>query len=213
MSTSLDRTLILAEDLMYRRKLLEEKSLHNDFLSSIKTTMFEKSNETEEHAERLAELSKKLGKAMGLSEDKLDELELVAMLHDLGKISIDKNILAKSEKLSDTEWQEIKKHPEVGFRIANSTSELSHIAEYILCHHEHWNGKGYPIGLSGTDIPLISRIITIVDAYDAMTHDRAYRKALPMDTAKKEILQHAGSQFDPDIANLFVNSVLSIDTE
>lgn len=213
MSTSLDRTLILAEDLMYRRKLLEEKSLHNDFLASIKTTMFEKSNETEEHAERLAELSKKLGKAMGLSEDKLDELELVAMLHDLGKISIDKNILAKSEKLSDTEWQEIKKHPEVGFRIANSTSELGHIAEYILCHHEHWDGSGYPLGLSGTDIPLISRIITVVDAYDAMTHDRAYRKALPMDTAKKEILQHAGSQFDPDIANLFVNSVLPIDTE
>ena len=130
--------------------------------------MFEKSNETEEHSERLARLAKKLGEAMGLSENELDELELVAMLHDIGKISVDKNILTKTGKLSDAEWQEIKKHPEVGYRIANSTSGLSHIAEYILCHHEYWDGSGYPLGLSGKSIPLLSRIITVVDAYDAM---------------------------------------------
>jgi len=208
-SDSLDKTMILAEDLMYRRKLLEHKSLHSDILASIKTTMFEKSNETEEHAERISELSKKLGKAMGLSEDKLDELELVSMLHDLGKISIDKNILTKSGKLSDAEWREIKKHPEVGYRIANSTSELSHIADYILCHHENWDGSGYPLGLAGTNIPLISRIISVVDAYDAMTHDRTYRKALTNDIAVEEMLSHAGTQFDPDIATLFVEKVLS----
>lgn len=207
-SDSLDRIMILAEDLMYRRKLLEHKSLHSDILASIKTTMFEKSNETEEHAERISELSKNLGKAMGLSEDKLDELELVSMLHDLGKISIDKNILTKSGKLSDVEWREIKKHPEVGYRIANSTSELSHIAEYILCHHENWDGSGYPLGLAGTNIPLISRIISVVDAYDAMTHDRTYRKALTADMAVEEILSHAGTQFDPEIATLFVEKVL-----
>lgn len=205
---SLDKSILLAEDLMYRRKLLEQKSLHNDYLSYIKTTMFEKSNETEEHAERLAKLSKKLGEEMGLSEDALDELELVAMLHDIGKISIDKNILAKAGKLSDAEWQEIKKHPEVGYRIANSTSGLSHIAEYILCHHEYWDGSGYPLGLSGTNIPLISRIITVVDAYDAMTQDRAYRKAMPVDVAVQEILKHKGTQFDPTIADLFVKKVL-----
>ncbi len=210
-SESLDKTMILAEDLMYRRKLLEHKSLHSDILASIKMTMFEKSNETQEHAERLAELSKTLGKAIGLSEDKMDELELVSMLHDLGKISIDKNILTKSDKLSEADWREIKKHPEIGYRIANSTSELSHIAEYILYHHEHWDGSGYPIGLSGTDIPLISRIITVVDAYDAMTQDRAYRKALPIDIAVEEIRSHAGTQFDPDIAALFVKEVLHIE--
>lgn len=187
-----------------------QKSLRSDYLSYIKTTMFEKSNETEEHAERLAKLSKKLGEAMGLSENELDELELVAMLHDVGKISIDKNILTKAGRLSDAEWREIKKHPEVGYRIANSTSELSHIAEYILCHHEHWDGSGYPLGLSGTDIPLISRIITVVDAYDAMTQDRAYRKALPADVAVNEILSNKGTQFDPDIADIFVKNILLV---
>ena len=209
-SESLDNTMMLAEDLMYRRKLLEHKSLHCDILASIKMTMFEKSNETEEHAERLAELSKKLGKVLGLSEGMLDELELVSTLHDLGKISVDKNILTKSDKLSEEDWREIKKHPEVGYRIANSTSELSHIAEHILCHHEHWDGSGYPLGLSGTAIPLLSRIISVVDAYDAMTQDRAYRKAMPEDVAEAELLKNAGTQFDPDIAIVFVERVLRV---
>lgn len=204
----LDKVIMLAEDLMYRRKLLEQKSMHNDYLSYIKTTMLVKSNETQEHEERLVNLSKKLGEEMGLSEHELDELELVAMLHDIGKINIDKKILTKTGKLSDEEWREIKKHPEVGYRIANSTFELSHIAEYILCHHEHWDGSGYPLGLSGIDIPLISRIITVVDAYDAMTQDRAYRKALPADVAMNEILNHKGTQFDPNIADIFVKKVL-----
>lgn len=205
---SLEKTIILAEDLMYRRKLLEHKSLHSDILATIKMTMFQKSNETEEHAERLAVLSNKLGKAMGLPEDKLNELELLATLHDLGKISIDKNILAKTEKLSDEDWREIKKHPEIGYRIASSTPELRHIAEYILCHHERWDGSGYPLGLSGRVIPLLSRIIAVVDAYDAMTQDRAYRKALSVDLAVEEIRRHAGTQFDPDIAGIFVEQVL-----
>ena len=198
---------------MYRRKLLEQKSPHNDYLTYIKTTMLEKSNETEEHEERLVKLSKKLGEKMGLSEDEQDELELVAMLHDIGKISVDKKILTKTEKLTEEEWGEIKKHPEVGYRIANATSGLSHIAEYILCHHEHWDGTGYPLGLSGTDIPLLSRIITIVDSYDAMTQDRAYRKALSREVAIKEILDHKGTQFDPVIADLFVDQVLQKEDE
>lgn len=206
-SESLDKAILLAEDFMYRRKLLEEKSLHNDYLNYIKTTMLEKSNETEEHAERLAELSIRLGVALGLSEDELDELKLVAMLHDIGKISIDKDILTKKSELSDEEWREIKKHPEVGYRIAKSTSGLNHIAEYILCHHEHWDGSGYPLGLSGTAIPLISRIITVVDAYDAMTQDRAYRKAMSAEEAVNEILKNKGTQFDPDIADIFVKEV------
>lgn len=205
---SLDKVIMLAEDLMYRRKMLEQKSPHNDYLSYIKMTMFEKSNETEEHAERLVKLSKRLGEEMGLSENQLDELELVALLHDIGKISIDKDILAKPGKLSQEDWREIKKHPEVGYRIANSTFELKHIAEYILCHHERWDGGGYPLGLSGNNIPLISRIIAVVDSYDAMTQDRAYRKAMSEDVAVQEILRNKGTQFDPNIADIFVNKVL-----
>jgi diguanylate cyclase (GGDEF)-like protein len=210
---SLEKLIVLAEDQMYKRKLLEQKSLHNDYLSYIKTMMFEKSNETEEHAERLAEMSKKLGEEMGLSEYEFDELELVAMLHDIGKISVGRDILDKVDTLTGEDWHEIKKHPEVGYRIANSTSGLSHIAEYILCHHEHWDGSGYPLGLSGTEIPLISRIITVVDAYDAMTQDRAYRKALPADEAVAEIMKNSGRQFDPVIADIYVKKVLQMQVQ
>lgn len=205
---SLNNTIMLAEDFMYRRKLLEQKSLHNDYLAYFKTTMFEKSDETEKHAERLSMLSKRLGEDMGLSENELDELELVAMLHDIGKISIDKDILTKAGELSDEDWGEIKKHPEVGYRIANSTLGLSHIAKYILYHHEHWDGSGYPLGLSGDNIPLLSRIVSIVDCYDAMTQDRAYRKAMPKEVAINEILKQKGTQFDPEIVDIFVNKVL-----
>ena len=197
-----------AEDLMYRRKLLEQKSLHNDYLAYIKTTMLEKSNETEAHSERLVKMSRKLGEEMRLSENELDELELVAILHDIGKISIDKNILTKPGSLTQAEWREIKKHPEIGFRIVKSTIGLSHIAEYILCHHEHWDGNGYPLGLSGTNIPLISRIIAVIDAFDAMTQDRSYRKAFSEERAVKEILSCKGTQFDPEIADIFINRVL-----
>lgn len=206
---SLDKVIMSAEDFMYRRKLLERRSQHNDYLAYIKTTMFEKSNETKEHAERLVSLSQRLGEELGLSENELDELKLVAMLHDIGKISIDKQILTKADELSEAEWREIKKHPEVGYRIAKSTSGLSHIAEYILCHHEHWDGSGYPLGLTGTDIPLISRIITVIDTYDAMTQDRAYRKALPGEVAIQELLKLRGLQFDPDIVDAFVERVLT----
>lgn len=206
---SFDDTTVLAGDFMYRRKLLESQSLRSSILSSIKTAMFEKSIETEAHAERLAELSKKLGRAIGLPEKKLDELELVATLHDIGKISIDQDILAKTEPLSDEDWNEIKKHPEVGYRIVNSCPELRHIADYVLCHHERWDGLGYPQGLSGGDIPLLSRIVSIIDAFDAMSQDRAYRKAMPLEESAKEIMKNAGTQFDPVIARAFVDVILA----
>lgn len=206
---SMRNVMIEANDNMLRRKLLEESSMRSSILSSVKSTMFEKSYETEEHAERLGELSRMLGVLVGLSEEKLDELVLLAALHDIGKISIDQKILAKTSKLSDEEFMIIRRHPEVGFRIASSTPELKHIAEYILCHHERWDGKGYPQGLAGEEIPLLSRIIGIVDAYDAMTNDRAYRKAMTKESAVKEILVNAETQFDPYLAKLFVDKVIS----
>ncbi len=206
---SLEKIIKTAEELMYKRKLLEHKSLHSSIISSIKRTMFEKSNETEEHAERLGDLSKKLGQAIGLSSEDQDTLELFSTLHDIGKISIEQSILSKNGPLSDDEWIEIRRHPEVGYRITQASPELSHISDYILCHHERWDGKGYPQGLSGEDIPVLSRILSIVDSYDAMTQDRSYRKAMTHEDAVAEIIRNAGKQFDPRIAKIFVENVLA----
>jgi diguanylate cyclase (GGDEF)-like protein/PAS domain S-box-containing protein len=200
-------TMKLAEQYMYKRKLLEQKSILSSIMSSIKTTMFEKSHETEEHAERMAELSKKVGSVLNLTEEQLNDLELLSTLHDIGKISIDENILSKKGRLTNDEWYEIKRHPEIGYRIALSSAELKDIAEYILCHHEWWDGSGYPQGLKGGEIPLLSRIISIIDAYDAMTQDRPYRKAMSAEAALHEIGRNAGTQFDPKIAEVFIETM------
>jgi diguanylate cyclase (GGDEF)-like protein len=202
---TIDDILMAAEESMSKQKLLESKSAHSSIIASIKVIMFEKSQETEEHAERLIQLSKSIGLAMSLTDDQLNELELLSTLHDIGKMSINANILSKNGKLTNEEWKEMRKHPEVGFRIAQATSELIPIAKYILCHHERWDGKGYPQGLSGEKIPLLSRILAIVDSFDAMTNDRSYRSAMTKEAAIEEIRRNSGTQFDPDIAQLFLN--------
>lgn len=196
-----------AEEYMHNRKLLNRRSSHSSILSSITATMYERSQETEAHAERLSELSKKIGRQLQLPQKSLDELELFAMLHDIGKVGIDDRILNKPGKLSEEEWAVMKRHPEIGYRIAVSSPELEPIAEYILSHHERWDGKGYPQGLKGEHIPLLSRILAVVDAYDAMTEDRVYRKALPKEQALEEIKKNAGTQFDPDVAQRFIEII------
>ena len=172
------------------------------------TTVYEKSQETEQHAERLATLSTKVGRRLNLIEKDLGELQLLGILHDIGKIGIDDKILNKPGKLSEEEWTVMKRHPEIGYRIARASHKLARIADYIISHHERWDGKGYPKGLKGNDIPLLSRIISVADAYDAMTEDRVYRKAMSKEEAITEIRRNAGFQFDPVIANIFIESVL-----
>lgn len=198
------QALKIAEEYMYQRKLLEHNSSHSTIISSIKATMFEKSHETEEHAERLVALSKTVASRLGLSQVDRDRLELLATLHDIGKVGISDYILTKQGKLSDDEWVEMKRHPEIGYRIAMSSPELIPVAESILCHHERWDGAGYPQGLDGERIPLLSRIISVVDAYDAMTQDRSYRSALTHQEAVIELAKNAGTQFDPDVVRAFL---------
>jgi HD-GYP domain-containing protein (c-di-GMP phosphodiesterase class II) len=203
----MDNILMAAEESMSKQKLLESKSAHSSIIASIKVIMFEKSQETEEHAERMVQLSKSIGLAMSLIDEQLNELELLSTLHDISKMSIGAKILSKPGKLSDEEWVEIRKHPEVGFRIAQATYELIPIAKYILCYHERWDGKGYPQGLIGEQIPLLSRIAAIADSFDAMTNDRAYRSAMTKGEAIEEIRRNSGTQFDPDISQLFLNII------
>ena len=199
-----EKVLREAENNMYKTKLLGAKSYRNVVLSSIKKTLFEKSDETEEHGKRMGRYCREIGETLGLSSLQLDELEVFSMLHDIGKIGIDEHILQKPGKLTPEEWTIMRTHPEIGYRIAHTVPELANIADYILAHHERWDGKGYPKGLVGKEIPLLSRILSVVDAYDAMTQDRSYRKALAVSEAKEELRRHAGTQFDPQIVDVFL---------
>ncbi len=199
-----------AEDFMYKRKMLEHNSAHSPITSLIKATMNETTREAGKNAERVIQLSRTLGKALGLSGQQLIDLDLLSALHDIGKLRIQESILSKPGKLTREEWDEIRKHPETGCRITQASSELTRVADCILCHHERWDGGGYPNGLTCEQIPLLSRIISVIDAYDAMTQDRPYRRAMTKEVAAAEIMLQAGRQFDPDIARIFVENVLEI---
>lgn len=201
---NINDTLNIAENFMYRHKLLESRSYRSSVISSLKKMLFEKSFETEEHAMRLTGLCVQAGKLMGLSQNDLNDLELFSMLHDIGKIGVKDQVLLKPGKLTDSEWVEMRRHCEIGYRIAQSAPELSHIADYILTHHERWDGTGYPQGLSGNQIPLLSRILAVADSYDAMVNDRYYRKALSKETAISELKRCSGTQFDPEVVKIFL---------
>lgn len=207
MNKNLDKAQKEAMESLNKNKMLESKSHQNSIITSIMATLFERSNETKEHADRIAVFCNMIGERLNLSQNSLDQLNLFSKLHDVGKIGIDGSILKKPDKLNSDEWIEMKKHPEIGYRIAMSTPELKSSAEFILSHHERWDGKGYPQGLSGEEIPLLSRILAIADAYDAMTEDRVYRKAMTSEDAVAEIRRNAGTQFDPQLAELFVELI------
>ncbi|MDD3521101.1 MAG: PAS domain S-box protein, partial [Actinomycetota bacterium] len=200
-----------AEEYMNKRKLLERNSYHHTILSSIMDTMYARSQETEQHAKRLANISKLIGERMNLSQEKMNELQLFAMLHDIGKVAIDDKILNKPGKLTEKEWGIMRKHSKIGYRITMASPELESIAEYILYHHERWDGKGYPSGLKGEETPLLSRILIFADAYDAMTVDRVYRKAMTKQEAIEEIRRNVGKQFDPGIFKIFNEIIQDID--
>lgn len=193
-----------AEEWMYRNKLLMEKSSRKAIVDTLLSALMEKSAETREHGERLKKWGIKIAKKLCLSMREIDEIALLALLHDIGKVGIREEVLKKPSALTDEEWEEMKKHSAIGCRIAQNTAELLSVAEYILSHHERWDGKGYPRGLKGKEIPLLSRIIAVVDAYDAMTSDRPYRKALTHGEAVAEIKNNAGIQFDPEMVEIFL---------
>ena len=197
-----------AENRMYRRKLFESPSMRSITIQTIIQTLYETHELEEKHSRRVSDLCVAIGKELSFSARELAELKTIGLLHDIGKIAIDKAILSKSNTLTDMEWMEIKRHPEIGYRILSSVNDLSEIAQYVLAHHEHWDGSGYPKGLKGNKIPFKARIITLADAYDSMTSYRPYCTILPPEEAIKQIRDGAGQQFDSKLAKIFIKKVV-----
>jgi diguanylate cyclase (GGDEF)-like protein len=193
-----------AEAYLQRRKLLNQNSTHSAIVSSVMATLYAKSQETETHGLRLGQLCQRIGEDLGLDPKSMDDLQLLSKLHDIGKIGTDDRILNKPARLTPDEWEEMKQHPRIGYDIAMTIPHLEHIAEYILHHHERWDGQGYPVGLHREDIPLLSRVLAVADAYDAMTERRIYRDAIPKHLAIEEIRRCSGTQFDPDVVDAFL---------
>lgn len=198
-----------AEDDMYRHKLYESASMRSKTIELIMNTLYEKSNREMMHSSRVGHICEKIGLRMKLDQDEINQIRTAGLIHDIGKMGIDEKILNKTGALSDEEWQEIKRHPEIGYRILSSVNEFSEMANCILEHHERWDGHGYPKGLKGEEISLQGRIVAVADSFDAMTSDRAYRKALAYDEAITEIKRCAGTHFDPLVAKMLVEVVHS----
>lgn len=197
-----------AEDHMYRLKTIENAGLRGNVIGTIINTLHEKNPREEQHSKRVSDISQRIGRALDLPEMEISSLRIIGLLHDIGKIAIEESILNKPTKLTDLEWEEVKQHPSIGYRILSSSNDMLELAELVLLHHERWDGGGYPHGIKGEAIPMLTRIITLADSYDAMTSARPYRKPLKEEEATLEIKNNAGIQFDPYISRIFIEKVI-----
>lgn len=193
-----------ADDVMYKSKLLESRSIKSSAVKSILKTLCEKNISEEQHSERVSALCKKTGLAMAMTQTQITDLELLGKIHDIGKISVDESILNKPASLTPEEYEKIKRHSETGYHILSASPELSYLAEDVLAHHERWDGKGYPNGTQGNQIPVFSRILSVADAFDAMISKRPYRPGRAVNEALKELQRCSGSQFDPEVTAAFL---------
>lgn len=206
-SESMDEVYKKAEDAMYKNKLSESSSMRSKTIDLIMNTLYEKNNREMLHSKRVSEVCEEIASKMNFEKDAFHQIRLAGLMHDIGKIGISEKILNKPGKLNSDEWKEIERHSEIGYRILSSVNEFSEIADYVLEHHEKWDGTGYPRGLKGEEISLQARIIAVADAFDAMTSHRAYRSALSEEKAINEIKKCAGIQFDPNIVKIFIEMI------
>lgn len=208
-STELIQDIIIkSENDMYANKVLHGQSARNQIIVTLFDALKNKYEEEKIHSSRVSQYCSLMGECLGLSEGEKLELELAGRMHDIGKISIPDTILRKPGKLNDEEWNIMRNHTTNGYQILRSADQYSRLAEYALSHHERVDGKGYPQRLKGEEIPLFSRIIAICDAYEAMTSDRQYRKAMTSQEAVKEIIRCAGTQFDEKLVKIFIEEVI-----
>ncbi len=201
----LSTAISLAQRSLSVQKMLDPDSAHSSLLDSLDQTMRESDATTEAHVRRTRALAAKLGERLELSDYDQSSLALLCLLHDIGKLGIPLEILNKPTSLTEEEWDLMRSHTEKGYRIAMASEELREIAPCILHHHECWDGSGYPDGLKAEAIPLLSRIVAVVDTYDAMTSDRPYREALSVSQARAELQRCAGTQLDPFVVAQFLN--------
>jgi len=193
---------------MYQHKRSESSGNRSKTIDLFMNTLYKKNSSEQLHSIKVSEICEAIATKMGLSENDVYQIKIAGLMHDIGKIEIDEKILNKPEKLNKDEWERMQRHPEMGYRILSSVNEFSAIADDILEHHERWDGKGYPRGLKGEESSLCARIIAVADSYDAMTTDRTYGKALSEEEATNEIRRCSGTQFDPEVARVFVEKVL-----
>jgi diguanylate cyclase (GGDEF)-like protein/PAS domain S-box-containing protein len=209
--TSLDEPIAelfkRVENHMYRNKLIESPSFRSRMFDTIIKTLHDQNDSERSHSQNVSMYCEQLGMALNLSQHELDDLKSAGWLHDIGKIAIPQNILNKEFPYSASDWVEMKKHPEIGYRILSALNEMSELATVVLAHHERYDGTGYPKGLIGEDIPLFSRIICIADAYDAMTHPRGYLPQLTKKQILEELRNNSGTQFDPELIRVFINLI------
>lgn len=191
------------EELKDKNDELEKAYL--DTIGILRYTVEAKDPYTRGHSDRVSELSVLIGKKMGLDENTLHTLKIGGLFHDIGKIGIPDSILLKESKLDDEEYSQIKNHPTIGSHMLGDADIFKDIIPMVKHHHERFDGRGYPSQLSGHDIPLIARIAAVADTFDAMTSKRTYRDALPIEVVISEFEKCSGSQFDPEIANVFLD--------
>ncbi len=196
-----------ADNNMYREKLHHSQSNRSAIVQTLATAMEARDFITDGHADRLQDIVADMGDSLGLTASTISDLRLLARFHDIGKVGVPDHILFKSGKLTTEEYTIMQRHSEIGYRIAQSSPDLTPIADWILKHHERWDGQGYPLGLAADDIPLACRILGIADAYDAMTNDRPYRQAMTCQEAIAEIRHCSGSQFDPQLVEIFITII------
>lgn len=185
-----------AEYHMYHNKLEESTQMRIETIKLITKTLFQKSSREKSHCERVSKLCELMGNALNMSEEAVNELKTAGLLHDIGKIAIDEALLNKPGSLTESEWADIKRHPEIGYHIMKSVNEYAPIAKYVLLHHERIDGKGYPRQLKDEEIPIQAKIISIADAYDAMTNYRTYKKRLSKSEVIEELKKNESTQFD-----------------